>query len=155
GIEGTGDRVTLASAYGTVSGFGSVHVNGVHFDSDTAEVIIAGEPANEDALAVGMVVEVIGEIAADGKTGVAQRIRAERMLLGVIDSVEDVGRGRKALGILGQKVYINEDATMTGTAFADLAPGLGVSISGFVTDNGLATATYLAQRDIDVEMEPL
>jgi hypothetical protein len=151
GIEGTGDRVTLASAYGTVSGFGSVHVNGVHFDTDTAEIIIADEVASEDELAVGMVVEVTGEIAANGKKGVAKRVRAERVLLGVIESVDEVGRGRKALKILGQKVYINEDATFVGTNFADLTAGLGVSVSGFVTDNGLAVATYLEQRDIDIE----
>ena len=69
GIEGTGDRVELASAYGTVSGFGSIYVNGVRFDTDTAAVEIAGEAASEDALAVGMVVDVVGGDLTRNKRG--------------------------------------------------------------------------------------
>ena len=155
GIEGTGDRVTLASAYGTVSGFGSIYVNGVHFDTDTAEVEISGESATEAALAVGMVVQVIGEVGPDGKTGIAQSIQAERVLLGIVESVADVGRGRKALRVLGQTVYINEDATFVGTSFEDIAAGIGLSVSGFVTDNGLITGTYVAQQVIDVTADVL
>lgn len=153
GIEGTGDRVTLASAYGTVSGFGSIYVNGVHFDTDSAEVEISGEPATESELAVGMVVEVTGEIDADGKTGIAHSVRAERVLLGVVNSVEEIGSGRKALRVLGQTVYINEDATFVGITFSEIAAGIGVNVSGFVTDNGLIAATYVARQTIDVAVD--
>jgi hypothetical protein len=149
GIEGTGDQITVASSYGTVSGFGSIYVNGVHFDTDTAQVEVVGASTAEEALVVGMVVEVIGEIDADGKTGVAQTIRAERVLLGIIDAVDEVDLGRKAIRILGQTVYIDEDATLENVAFADLAPGLGASISGFVTDSGDIKATYLTRKDLD------
>ena len=114
-----------------------------------------GEPAQEDALAVGMVVEVTGNIDASGKTGVAQFIQAERVVLGIIDSIADVGRGRKALSVLGQTVYINEDATFVDTSFDDITVGIGISVSGFVTDNGLITATYLARQDIDVSTDIL
>lgn len=160
GIEGTGDRVELASAYGTVSGFGSVYVNGVRFDTASADVEIAGEPADEADLAVGMVVEVVGEINGSdingkGKTGTAQTVRADRVLRGVIESVDAVGSGRKALRILGQAVYVNEEATFVDTSFDELAPELGVNISGFVTDNGLITATYIAKADIDISVDAL
>lgn len=155
GIEGTGDRVELASAYGTVSGFGSIYVNGVRFDTDTAAVEIAGEAASEDALAVGMVVDVVGEIKVGGKTGVAKTIRAERVLRGLIETVNEIGSGRKAIHVLGQVVYVNEDATIAGTTFTELAPGLGVDVSGFVTDHGLITATYIAKQDIDPAIDVL
>ena len=155
GIEGTGDRVELASAYGTVSGFGSVYVNGVRFDTTAAEFEIAGEPADEADLAVGMVVEVVGEINSKGKTGIAQTVRADRVLRGVIESVDAVGSGRKALRILGQAVYVNEEATFVGTTFDELAPELGINVSGFVTDNGLITATYIAKDDIDIAVDEL
>lgn len=155
GIEGTGDRVELASAYGTVSGFGSIYVNGVHFDTDTAEVEIAGEVASEEELVVGMVVDVVGEIDSNGKTGVAQKIRAERVLRGVIEEVDEIGSGRKAIYVLGQVVYVNEDATVVGTTFTELAPGLGVDVSGFVTDNGLITATYIAKQNLDISVDAL
>lgn len=155
GIEGTGDRVTLASAYGTVSGFGSVYVNGVHFETATAEVEIAGEPADEADLAVGMVVEIIGGIKSDGKTAIADTIRAERVLRGVIESVDSIGSGRKKLRVLGQAVYVNEEATFVGTTFDELAPDLGINVSGFVTDHGLITATYIARQDIDISGDVL
>jgi hypothetical protein len=150
GIEGTGEKVGMTSAYGTVSGFGSIYVNGVRFDTDHADVEIAGEPATEEALAVGMLVEVTGEMAADGESRVARNIRAERALFGVIDHVEEVGQGRKAVQVLGQTVYVNEDAAFDGTTFDELVQGMGVGVSGFVTDNGLITATYLIKKEIDV-----
>jgi hypothetical protein len=153
GIEGTGERVTLASAYGTVSGFGSIYVNGVHFDTTEAEVEIAGEPADETDLAVGMVVEVSGEIKRGTKEGTAHMIRGHRVLSGVIESVELIGSGRKALNVLGQAVYVNEDATIIGTSFDELAPDLGIEVSGFVTDKGLITATYIARQDIDISVD--
>lgn len=155
GIEGTGEKVDLTSAYGTVSGFGSIYVNGMRFDTDGAYVEIAGEAATEDALAVGMLVEVTAEMADGGQNPVAHSISAERAIFGVIEGLEEVGHGRKAVRVLGQTVYVNEDATFDGTTLDTLAPGMGVGVSGFVTDNGLITATYISLREIDVTRDTL
>ena len=151
GIEGTGDKVEVAVAYGSITGFGSVYVNGVHFTTDFASVEIDGEPAEEGALAVGMVVEVVGEINSDGSEGVAHTIRAERVLLGTVDTVVDIAAGRRVLKLLGQTVYVAEDAEFTGTDFEQLQPGLGLSVSGYVAESGYITATYLQQHDFSAE----
>ncbi|HXG29534.1 MAG TPA: hypothetical protein VNJ47_11890, partial [Nevskiales bacterium] len=52
GVEGTG------FSEGTVSGFGSVYVNGIRFATDRADIVVDGTPAAEDALRVGMVLNV-------------------------------------------------------------------------------------------------
>lgn len=147
GIEGTGSKVEVAVAYGTITGFGSIYVNGVHFSTDTATVEIEGQATAEDELAVGMVVEIVGEIDSDGRAGVANAVRAERVLFGTVDNMVDVAVGRKALSVLGQTVYVAEDAEFTGTGFEQLEPGVNLSISGYVAENGYITATYLAQEN--------
>ena len=146
GIEGTGNKVEVAVAYGSITGFGSVYVNGVHFSTDSTMVEIDGEPATEGELSVGMVVEVVGEINSDGREGVATAIYAERVLLGTVDAVVDVAAGRRALKLLGQTVYVAEDAEFSGTDFARLEPGLDLSVSGYVAENGYITATFLEQQ---------
>ncbi len=151
GIEGTGNKVEVAVAYGAITGFGSVYVNGVHFTTDTATVEIDNESASEGALAVGMIVAVVGEISRNGYEGVAKTIRAERVLLGTVDAVVDVAAGRRALKLLGQTVYVAEDAEFMGTDFEQLQPGLNLSVSGYVAENGYISATYLEQHAFSTE----
>jgi len=69
GIGGTG----LTSS-GTIDGFGSVFVNGVEFDTTGAEILVDDQRVGEEALGIGMVVLVVGEVNADGATGTASRI---------------------------------------------------------------------------------
>ena len=148
GIEGTGSKVEadVAVAYGSITGFGSVYVNGVHFATDSAMVEIDGEPATEGELSVGMVVEVVGKINSDGREGVASAINAERVLLGTVDAVVDVAVGRRVLKLLGQTVYVAEDAEFSGTGFEQLESGLDLSVSGYVAENGYISATYIERQ---------
>ena len=142
GIEGTGDKVDTVVASGTVTGFGSIYVNGVHFNTDAATFTLEGEAIDESDLAVGMVVSVEGSIANDGENGTATAVHAEHVLEGRIDSVATIASGRKALGILGQTVYVNEDVAIDGVSFDELAEGLELRISGFIADDGKVTATH-------------
>ena len=67
---------TMSTVVGTISGFGSVIVNGVKFDDSSAAVTMDGAVATRDRLRVGMVVQIRGRIRADG-TGTADSIRYE------------------------------------------------------------------------------
>ncbi|HEY7772261.1 MAG TPA: DUF5666 domain-containing protein [Marinagarivorans sp.] len=147
GIEGTGDKADVVVARGTVTGFGSIYVNGVHFNTDTAVVTIDEVAAAEDELSVGMVVDVVGELSASGREGVAHEINAERIVQGAVESVEDLATGRKLVHILGQRVFINEDASFDGIQFDDLMPGVHAQVSGFVAANGMITATHIERGD--------
>ena len=142
---GTGGTGQIAYASGTVSGFGSVIVNGVKFDDRDARVSDdAGRPRTLGELAIGMLVEIDGRIADDGVTGTADRIRIASELCGPIDSI-DAATGR--FGVMGTTVQ-----TGTATVFpavrglAGLALGATVEVHGFV-DVG---ASLLRATRIDI-----
>lgn len=140
GVEGTGDT---ASAYGTVTGFGSIYVNGIHFDTTGAAIEIDGEPALEADLAIGMVVEVRGTYDETLKQGDALTVRADRLLLGTITDLNPYDWSRKSIDLLGQRVYVSEQAAFSNTEFASLSEGDAVSISGYIGSDGLIHASFI------------
>jgi hypothetical protein len=89
GIGGTG--VTVASV-GTVSGFGSVIVNGVVYDTTGAEVFVenvskgSGDSAVVLNLLPGMVVRVEGRISEDG-SATAESVFFSSTLKGPVESL--------------------------------------------------------------------
>lgn len=143
GATGAGQSTT-----GTIDGFGSVFVNGVRFETDDAEVLIDGETRTEDALAVGMVVTVQGDINEDGTTGTAQRILYDDELTGPITSIEpDADGDALLLRVLGFAVI----AERTGTRFEDvtfdtLAVDDVVEVSGFVGQGDRLRATRIERK---------
>ena len=52
-IDGSGAPVPDVAVSGAITGFGSVIVNGVHYETDSAEVYINGELSSEEALSIG------------------------------------------------------------------------------------------------------
>ena len=74
GCGGSGDSGTAGNTgittVGALTGFGSVYVNGVEYETDEAEYEVEDEAAFDDsALKVGMVVKVKGSVNPDGRTG--------------------------------------------------------------------------------------
>jgi hypothetical protein len=66
---------TAKSAVGMITGFGSIYVNGVEYDTNGASYDVDDASASDDsALAVGMVVKVQGSVNADGRTGSASSV---------------------------------------------------------------------------------
>jgi hypothetical protein len=90
-------------ASGTVTGFGSVVVDGVSIDDRSASVSVEIEPGKtaDGDVSLGQRVEV--ETASDG---VAKRIHVLPEVLGAVEAVE-AGK----LVVAGQGVYINTDAS--------------------------------------------
>ena len=66
GIGGSG-----YTSSGTITGFGSIYVNGVKFDTSSSTISIDDSPGIEDDLAIGMRVTVNGTLNADGVNGTA------------------------------------------------------------------------------------
>ena len=135
GGEGTG---SFASSYasGTISGFGSIIVNGVHFDESNAAVADDdGAGLDRGALALGMVVQVSGgaiSTAADGtQVATASTVRINRALVGPAGTV-DGAAGR--LTVLGQTVLVSVD-----TVFDDRLVG---GLAGVATGQVLAVYGY-------------
>ena len=130
GTEGTG-----SFASGPITGYGSIIVNGIHFDESAASVQDDDAQAlDRSALALGMVVQVTGStLATDGSgrsTATASQIRAVRALLGQV-SARDLAAG--TLTVLDQTVMIQADTvidTALGGSLAGTVPGSVVEVYG-------------------------
>lgn len=145
GIGGSGNLDTSA---GVVASLGSITVNGVTFDTDTAEVIIDDAAAPDDSgLRVGMVVEVRGTINADRISGTAKRVEVNTAVIGAIESIDAT-----TLVVLGQTITVD---TQTRFDEASIVPptidGLGVSdlvrVSGQFSSDGMIRATRIEKID--------
>lgn len=132
-------------AKGTVSGFGSVFINGVEWETDDCEFTIDDEPGDESQLEVGDIVEVEGTVDS---SGVAQctSMEYDSELEGLITEV-----GADYILVQGLRVMINGD-TVFDSEFpnqdiTDLTVGLYVEVSAFTTEQD-----YVATR-IDLEVD--
>ncbi|KGE03880.1 DUF5666 domain-containing protein [Pseudohaliea rubra] len=149
GSDGGTTEVPERRLSGSITGFGSVFVGGVKFETDDARIIIDGEPASERDLAVGMVVLLDGTVNDDGITGTASRIVYDDELTGPIESITPTNDGDALLlVILGFNVIVER----TGTVFDDitfdtLAVGDLVEVSGFPQEGNRLRATRIERKD--------
>lgn len=153
---GSEDAITLdeigtasVTAVGQIDGFGSVIVNGVHYDTDDAVIIVNGEEVDELELKVGYLVEVSGEIDLESGRGIALRIEYSAEVEGPIS---DIDAAAGTITVFGQTILINDDTVLDDAIDDDLLAGLdaGVSIevSGFRNADGAIVAAH-----VEVELE--
>jgi len=147
GGEGTGSFGATTFSSGTITGFGSIIVNGVRFDERSADRRDDDDQAlTSDDLALGMVVQVSGgaiTTAADGtRSAVAQTVRTNRALVGPV-AAPDAAAGR--LTVLGQTVRVSAatvfDERLGG--WSGLTAGRLVEVYGFYNP---ASAAFDATR---------
>jgi Domain of unknown function (DUF5666) len=143
GQDGTG-AVPDTQTTGVVNGFGSVIVNGIHFDVTGAQITVDGAAGAAQAdLRVGMVVTVTGRVAADASTGTASRLVYESLLRGSIDETP----GALSLRVLGQRIHVDQTTVFSGAAGAsELRLGDRLQVSGFRDADGSLRATWV-QRE--------
>lgn len=148
GSNGTGLAPAPGLSFGTVTGFGSVIVDGARFDDTTARVTIEREPGLSSATEtrLGQAVEIgFDTDQTSAVSGVAREIHVDPALAGPVGSV-----GVNSLLMLGQTVMINADPTIGPvtvfgppyTALADVRTGdwiemHGVPLPATRTPNGL------------------
>lgn len=119
---------------GAISGFGSIVVNGVHFDESRATVTDDDDAAfARTGLALGMVVEIKGDDIVRGSsksTSNASEVVVRSAIKGPVEAV-DATAG--TLTVLGQKVSV-----ASGTIFEGVTGGLsGLSSGNLVEVYGL------------------
>jgi hypothetical protein len=145
GVGGSG--VTVASV-GTVTGFGSVIVNGVAYATGNAEIFVeneskgTGDAALVQHLAAGMVVRVEGVLNADGSAA-ASRVFFNSDFQGPVESVTELDPYSSQLVILGQTVIIGPFCVFRGTTVAEIAAGTVLKVSGYSDESGQIQATYV------------
>ncbi len=133
-------------ASGAISGFGSVIVNGVRYDTTGTEVRIDDRAGAVAELRVGQVVRVEAEVDDRGQAR-ARRIEQEHLLSGTVQSV-DAASG--ALTVAGQVVRIDDDTSFDdsiGGSLAGVAVGDWIEVHGFAGSDGQARATRLERAD--------
>lgn len=139
GIDGSGaPAVAGTMSSGTITGFGSVIVNGVHYNSDKAKILINDQIANEDNLRAGYHVKITGKVNSNGSS-TADLIEFYPNLIGPISQLDLV---TQELTVLNQRVRVSGstifDAAITPNFLSGLKVGDVVLVSGFADDNGIA-----------------
>lgn len=151
---------TPAVASGEIEALGSVVVNGIRFDTDSAEIEVENEVAGGfDDLQVGMRVEVEGNINNDDATGIATAVRFEDDLEGPITGVADSTIGlAKTMTVLGRTVRVEDgltafddsDPAFTFSALGPASIGIVVEVSGHDLDDGSLQATFIRRKGDDL-----
>lgn len=138
---------------GNISGFGSVIVNGVRYESDAATVSKEGKVATQNELKAGEVVTLRAETGADGVPH-AKTIEQGRLVQGTVTLVDTVASTLTIAGILVQVTPETLfDPAITG-GLAGIAVGDRIEVHGFAGTNGTATATRIEKPDAgDLEIE--
>ncbi|MEQ1683889.1 MAG: DUF5666 domain-containing protein [Burkholderiaceae bacterium] len=150
GSGGTGSGVSTVTV-GPISGYGSVIVNGVHFDDSSAMIRSDDGTARTRAdLKLGMVTEVDGSdltTSAGKQTATALSIRIVSEIVGPVTGLD---LNTNSLTVLGQTVVVTPatvfDAQLSGGLIA-IAPGAIVEVYGrYDAARSQYTATRIESR---------
>jgi len=144
--EQNGDGIGGTGIVGTISGFGSIIVNGLKLEFDPrTDVETDGKPATLEALKVGQVIRAVAG-TKDGKLYL-DAIDIQHAVTGPITSIDHAG---ETMMVLGQKIRLNlggDDAAKR--AFEDLSTGDIVSVSGLRWADGTIIATRVDEQPKD------
>ena len=141
-------------ALGPVSNFGSIIVNGVQYETDSAEFIIDGEPGTESDLKVGDVVLVTGSIDDNGTTGTADKVVFDDAVTGPVERIDVTG---SSLVVLGQTVFVTADTSFDDGFSPASLEGVSVDqiveVTGQFDANGDIVATRVEPKPAGTQFE--
>ncbi len=154
GIDGRGANpppppvaVSVVSV-GTITGFGSIIVNGIRYETGNAAVTVDGNIGTESDLAVGQVVVVRGTLNSDGATGVAERIDYDDIVEGPVAAIDIAA---STITVLGQLIRIDDATSFAPSIVPSSLDGLqigdNVEVSGFLLADASVSATRIERSD--------
>lgn len=132
---------------GVITGFGSVFIDGVEYETNTAAVSMDGTAAADDSgLKLGMFITLEGSVNPDGTTGVANSIKFADDVEGIVQSKTLNADGSVTLVVMGQTVTIDAntvfESSVTGQVSAvDVGVGNIVEVSGYSSGDGTVYAS--------------
>ncbi len=148
GISGNG------VAIGPVATFGSIVVNGVHYDTTNTTFMIDGAAATESDLQVGQIVFLKGTIDDDLANGTANTVDSDDNVTGPVDSID---LALSELVVMGQLVFVNADTSfdnnISPASLEGLAAGDIVEVHGFFTASGDTVATRIKLKPPGTQFE--
>lgn len=146
GTGGTGISV------GSVSGMGSIHVNGVRYDTRNAEILVegqskgVGDQAVLDQLSVGMIVRVEGE-TVDSQSGTAHKVCFNDDIRGPVESIRKIDSATTELFVLGKPVILQDTTRLKNLDLDLLAVGDWIQVSGLQDADGRSRASFVAASE--------
>jgi hypothetical protein len=128
---------------GVITGFGSIFVNGIHFQTSGATIRKNGQVVDQSQLAVGEVARIKGQANESDETGNADEVDVDEGVVGPISGI-DITNG--LVTVLAQAVKIN-----AGTSFSkDIQPAdiTGLKVGDIIRVDGMydSTGTIVATR---------
>ena len=148
---GGGGQSGSGRAFGEITAFGSIFVNGIEYSTTTATITINGvvQPVgDQSALKVGMAVLVDGIVNADGLTGTATTVDFLGDLEGTIDAAPVIVGSRATFTIYGLVVTTDSKTVYADSlTLAALRAGDVVEVSGlFNANDGSFAATRIEKQ---------
>ena len=140
-LPGTGGTGSPVFSQGTISGFGSVIVNGIKFDDAQASVKVDGVAANSADLRLGMVASVLGARGTDLALGTASSVEVWSIAQG---AVKEISTNANEFSVAGVSVQTDDNTTFEGVAGSSaLTDGVLITVwgmqAGADSDHWLAT----------------
>ena len=147
---GVGTGGTGSFAVGTISGFGSIIVNGVRYDDSSATVLDDDDSSSStSSLSIGQVVEIRGSVNSDGVTGTASSISYYSALKGPVTAVN---AGAGTVTVFGQVVNVTPTTLFEDVSgLAALAVGNVVEVYGLPAAGGAITATRIEREALTID----
>jgi hypothetical protein len=157
GGDTTGTSTAGASnTSGVITGFGSVYINGVEYETDNASITIDGSQSAETDLGVGDVCALQGSVNVDGVTGTASAIICTDELEGYVLDVSSLTNGIGTMNVMGQIVTVTTDTVFdsdTKASIADLITNDIVEVHGYPDGTGNIFATRVETKNAATDVE--
>jgi hypothetical protein len=141
GSGGTGvSTADAATSVGSVDGMGSIIVDGLRYNIDTAAVSLR----DTAALQIGMTVAVTGPVDASFTSGVASQVVSAAELRGPVSAIDPVAGSFVVMGT----VVTVDSGTVWGDlqGLANLVSGSTIQVWGLPTSPGVLRATRVEQN---------
>lgn len=146
---GVGTGGTGSFAVGSISGLGSIIVNGVRYDDSSASVVDDdGASSSASSLSIGQVVEVRGSVNSDGVSGTATSVAFFSELKGPVTAVN---AGASTVTVFGQVVNVTATTVFDSVSgLSALAVGNVIEVYGLPGASGTVTATRIEREATSV-----
>lgn len=134
-MAGVSSGGTGSYTSGTITGLGSVIVNGIRYDDSAASVSFDGSASTAAALKLGMVVRIQGSaltpatVAGGLATAIASSIACGSEWKGPVADIDTTGG---TFTLLGQTVRVLRTTVIEGTTFSTALNGLYVEVYGLL-----------------------
>jgi len=137
GIGGTGKKdigIEDGLIFGRIDGFGSIVLNNLRFDTDNAEFLVNGEPAQITDMRVGM--SIFARV--NYRTMEASHVHYQPIVVGPISE----GNG-DSIGVIRQEIKITDQTILDELLAESLTEGTNVEVSGTRDSSNAVVADYI------------